>query len=261
MSSLITRKRSGRKKYEVRDEAVFERIDVPWKAYFLGWLYADGNIAQNLRSITMWVTEADREIVDYFGDLIYTGRPALVHRKASTSVIKETQRICFGKPQVGLAIYRVGMCRDLVGHGLVPNKSLTINFPAPEILSPHLVHHFIRGYFDGNGTVFLMAGERKRGRVAIVGPRPLIYPLKDILAASGVGSSEIAQQGKIYKLIISDQNDVCRFANYVYHDADFFLRRKRDKFEAMSSTTRGRIEALTPAPVIPIFTPYLEVAA
>lgn len=38
---------------------------------------------------------------------------------------------------------------------MVPNKSHT-EFHIPDI-NPELIRHFIRGYFDGNGTVFLQS--------------------------------------------------------------------------------------------------------
>lgn len=43
---------------------------------------------------------------------------------------------------------------DLCKHGCVPNKSLILTFP--RTIPDNLIHHFIRGYFDGDGSVFIL---------------------------------------------------------------------------------------------------------
>ncbi len=45
------------------------------------------------------------------------------------------------------------MFEDLCKHGCVPNKSLILEFP--KTVPSDLIHHFIRGYFDGDGSVFI----------------------------------------------------------------------------------------------------------
>lgn len=46
------------------------------------------------------------------------------------------------------------MFNDLCSHGCVPNKSLVLTFPKD--IPENLIHHFIRGYFDGDGSVFIL---------------------------------------------------------------------------------------------------------
>ena len=41
---------------------------------------------------------------------------------------------------------------DIEKLGVIENKTLVLTFPE---LPTELVHHFIRGYFDGDGSVFL----------------------------------------------------------------------------------------------------------
>lgn len=49
------------------------------------------------------------------------------------------------------------MCKDLTNLGCFRNKSLTCTFPT--FLNASLIRHFIRGYFDGDGCVWI--GKRK----------------------------------------------------------------------------------------------------
>ena len=45
--------------------------------------------------------------------------------------------------------------KDLIQAGCTCTKSLTLTFPSENIIPKHLQHHFIRGYFDGDGSVFI----------------------------------------------------------------------------------------------------------
>ena len=52
--------------------------------------------------------------------------------------------------------YKICVCgtkihHDLEKHGCVENKSLILQFPTT--VPEELMHHFIRGYFDGDGCI------------------------------------------------------------------------------------------------------------
>ena len=50
-----------------------------------------------------------------------------------------------------LAIDNATVCADLRQLGVTPRKSLTITFPE---MPPDMVRHFIRGCWDGDGSVY-----------------------------------------------------------------------------------------------------------
>lgn len=54
----------------------------------------------------------------------------------------------------------LSLCKDLTKLGAKRNKSLTLEFPSDEIVPKKYKHHFIRGYFDGDGCIW--NGKRKR---------------------------------------------------------------------------------------------------
>jgi len=43
------------------------------------------------------------------------------------------------------------MVSDLIKHGCFPNKTFTLRFPN---INQKLIHHFMRGYFDGDGSIY-----------------------------------------------------------------------------------------------------------
>lgn len=57
------------------------------------------------------------------------------------------------------------MVNDLEKLGCVSNKSLILKFPTKEQVPENLTSHFLRGYFDGDGSVFL--SENSNGRTDV----------------------------------------------------------------------------------------------
>lgn len=63
---------------------------------------------------------------------------------------------------------------DLKRLGCTEQKSLNLTFPTKEQVPPHLLHHFIRGYFDGDGSISLYNNDY---HVSIVGTESFIKSL------------------------------------------------------------------------------------
>ncbi|HSL04954.1 MAG TPA: LAGLIDADG family homing endonuclease, partial [Nitrospiraceae bacterium] len=85
-----------------------------------------------------------------------------------------------GKRGVAGALYNLRIanatvCADLMHLGLTPKKSLTITFPQ---MPPHLVRDFIRGCWDGDGSVYLNEKDlRMPGASFISGSKDFIEQL------------------------------------------------------------------------------------
>ena len=106
-------------------------------AYWLGVLYADGNISDDRHAVIF--SAKDKEWVNAFlVDLEYTGN---ISREFHKVYQKEIWKVVIRDNQ---------LYEDLVKLGCTSKKSFTIQFPN---LSEELIPHFVRGYFDGDGTV------------------------------------------------------------------------------------------------------------
>ena len=42
---------------------------------------------------------------------------------------------------------------DLIDKGCFRNKTKILKFPTEDQVPKHLIHHFIRGYIDGDGSI------------------------------------------------------------------------------------------------------------
>ena len=116
------------------DQSFWERIDCEAKAYFLGFLYADGAITHNSFKLTL--QNKDRYMVLKFKKVL----------QSNHKTIEDRDNLRFG-------ISNQKMYKDLLNLGCSERKSLTLRFPTEAQVPLKYLHHFIRGYFDGDGCV------------------------------------------------------------------------------------------------------------
>ena len=132
------------------NEDYFSVIDTEEKAYFLGYLYADGNIEQGSKRFQLSLHVKDLKILEKFKQsLLFTG----------------PLRHIVNKNMVSLRVYSLKMCKDLKNLGVVPNKGRILVFPNLDQVPVLYLNHFIRGYFDGDGHV----RKRKNSSFSILG--------------------------------------------------------------------------------------------
>lgn len=154
----IKRIRNGIRKYAI-DEAYFDCIDTTDKAYILGFLYADGSNCIDKCTIAMSLQEEDRDILEKIRLTIGSEKP-LEYLDYSN---KHDHGYTY-KNQYRLLMFNKHMCESLKNIGMTPNKSLSLDFPN---IDPKLYSHFVRGYFDGDGSVYRTIKNENNHRIAV----------------------------------------------------------------------------------------------
>lgn len=204
------------KKYSVNED-YFSRIDSQDKAYFLGLMASDGCITGQSRLI-IGLAREDESILGQFKDsLSYTG--PLLRIKGRTEKHKDISRLQINNSSIVNALDNLGITR---------RKSLTLKFPdIPEIYYPH----FIRGYFDGDGSIGFNNGVM---RVKFVGTFDFMSKLKQIFTQTcSTNDISMYQPNKSkntwYLTYGGDKQCVCIY-EFMYRDAKVFLPRKKEKF-------------------------------
>ena len=183
----------------------FDKIDTENKAYILGFLYADGNVSNDMYYINIDISENDIDILDNISSEIYKKKP------------KYIKRIISDKSYVRLTISSKHMCESLARLGCVPNKTFKID-KIPDI--PHeLIRHFIRGYFDGDGTVSIK--KKNSLFVSIIGNLQFLEQVSEYLKESDIESRIYKYNGYYYLRIISLRN-LYYFYNLIYKDINSF---------------------------------------
>jgi hypothetical protein len=159
-------------KYSV-NKTYFEKIDTAEKAYWLGFLYADGhNTEAPYWRISLILKKQDTQHVKKFHDILYpTGDKKITFRKsdgAATSVIHSKK-----------------ICEDLIKLNVVNRKSLIIKFPNSNIVPDEYIIYFIQGLFDGDGSVSTTKKTKTPcACLDFTGSVPLITKLQNVIKKS-----------------------------------------------------------------------------
>lgn len=220
----IKRTAAKKRQYKI-NECYFDEIDTPNKAYILGFLYADGCNCMSKGTITMSLEEGDRDTLDRIRYEIGSERPL--------EFLDYSNKHDFGytyQNQYRLLLFSSHMCQSLQSHGMVPNKSLVLKFPT---LDEKLIPHFIRGYFDGDGCV--CQGKRETNfLVTITSTSDFCIKLKEIVEhAIGINCHiyDASNHNGITKVFTtSGRLQVKSFLDWIYKDADMFLKRKYNRY-------------------------------
>lgn len=208
----------------------FEIIDTEEKAYFLGLMYADGCVVSSISSIIISLKDTDMYVLEKLRDLICLTKPLYIKTK------------CGGYGEYSAAILQVYSKKlklDLINLGCSPNKTFTLVFPDTSIVPSELIHHFVRGYFDGDGTI-------TNKSVEIVGNIKFLEGLQNILIdklnfnKTTIKVTNPTRNTKTRTLRHGGANQCIRFRDWIYKDATVFLTRKKEKLDAIVSNSHSK---------------------
>lgn len=206
------------------DETFFEKIDTEEKAYILGFWYSDGNVMSSGK-IRIGIKSEDEEVLikirncmKWTGDFQY--KPAKGNKK----------------PQTILNIDRQKVAKDLIKLGCPPNKSLILEFPTEQIIPNNLLHHFLRGMFDGDGGFNIRKG--KIYGCGITSTDKFCNKLKEICLEKQVEPTNFyyRKKGKpTGTLFFGRLSEVKKFTEFIYQDATIYMQRKYDIYHNLKA--------------------------
>lgn len=206
------------------NESYFDNIDIPNKAYLLGWLWSDGHNCIRNNAVIISLQYQDRYILEFFNKELESNRPIkFIDRSNDTDYNRQNQ--------YRLSIVNKHMSKRLLELGMDHDKGLTAHFPKE--LPADLFSHFIRGYFDGDGYI---CKNPKDCRMNITGTVWLCESVQAILKNSlGVNSYMVIPHNKINKptrtLWIAGRNQVKKVLDYFYNNAEYYLIRKHEIYQ------------------------------
>lgn len=205
-----------------KDFNYFKNIDTANKAYVLGFILADGSISSkgNLR---VEVNEKDIEVLNFIQSEISPNQPL---QKVVRERIKDSYK--------WISTTYLFQCKsktfksDLEQWGITPGKTYKRQF-IPNLKSEYLPD-FIRGYFDGDGSVYKQSNNL---RVNFTGEYNLLNEISNLLFKRAEFNKLYLPRQKTQQadaiLTICSKNNIKAFKNYIYNN-NFSLTRKRQKF-------------------------------
>jgi intein/homing endonuclease len=215
-------KEGSYRKYTL-NQHYFDIIDTQDKAYWLGFLYADGCNYEDRNELKLCLNINDSLHIHKFLTAIESNQPLVINAgNIRDNTIQVT--ICNGH-----------FSRALAKQGCTKVKSFTIRFP---ILREDLISHFMRGYFDGDGCItgshlhasfnittnlmFAMEYQEQLVKYCNLTKTKLYVKNKD-------KSKE--QYARANAMRYSGNHNLKRIYSFIYNNASIFLPRKKLKFE------------------------------
>lgn len=228
----------------------FGKIDNENKAYILGFILADGCIQIEPKKRNNVIYSYSKRLcfcnsVDDYEILNKIREEICPQAKLKT--ISNKKGVINRKNQVFLRISSESLIDDLIKLNIKPRKTWDINFSFDFSKIPsNLLHHFIRGFFDGDGWFI----PRTKAFGLVFTSKIFMEQLEKILDGN-------LPHIKVHKTPLQNKNMItysmilnCGYGksidlfNYLYKDATIFLNRKYDKFiqantEITSKITKG----------------------
>lgn len=204
-----------------RNKHYFDEIDTPNKAYILGLLYADGcnhtlhnSITLVLQAEDIQVIERVKQELEYEGNIRFSAKDKPQY--------KDKYILCINDEYMSNQLNKIGM---------VNNKSLILEFP--KCVPMNLINHFVRGYFDGDGCIYLNKEIRKT-EICIVGTFDMVKRMHDIAVLMNCSCSichpKQSGESNTYTLRVNGYHNVKNFMNWMYDNADIKMERKYNKY-------------------------------
>lgn len=204
------------RKYSL-NENYFDEIDSEDKAYFLGLLYSDGSNNGD----GFYITLQDRDV-----NILNSFKQCLGYSGELRTILSKNKN---WKNYKSLNISSKKMAQVLENIGCNRNKTINAKFPKIPI---ELMNHFIRGVFDGDGSIWI---SRDQMGFSIVGNSNIVSNIANILNLNCHLDVKV-RRPKRYKCDISiysfQGNLQCeRVFEYLYKNSNYYLERKFLKFK------------------------------
>ena len=193
----------------------FDEIDTEEKAYWLGFLFADGAITQYQHSydIELSLKIDDKNHVAKFAKPV--GKSYINNKSTYRS------RCILGSKH---------MFNTLSNYGCTVRKSLTLKFPNKSIFKDErLIKHFIRGYVDGDGCLSWENKEHTRCAISILGTEDFLTAIKNLFPTKTKLSNN-SKQNDITKVLTYNGKLGFSFAKWLYQDSTISLERKYNRY-------------------------------
>lgn len=137
----ITRSnRENSRKFKINHK-FFSSIDDERKAYWLGFMYADGYLVKRSgRSYFVGISLSSKD-EDHLRKIVKDMDSDYPINRYINNIGVEYSRFMISSEQI---------YNNLFSLGCTTNKSCTLKFPGYKEVPESLMHHFMRGYFDGD---------------------------------------------------------------------------------------------------------------
>ena len=223
-NGIATEKRIQTKSPYTLDEHWLDKIDCQEKAYFLGFFGADGYNDPKRNRVKFKLQVKDRDILEKFKECFKSNRPLIYgeyERPEKNGSIEYTYELYLTSSYLS---------NKLTELGYPPNKTEILQFPTN--IPEEYLSHYIRGYFDGDGSISISQNKNGtyKAEVTIVSSKYFNESLNQFLIDKFNIKANLYEKEHYLVLKIQKQNDLKKFLDYIYKDSKIHLNRKYERY-------------------------------
>lgn len=211
------------------DHNYFENINSEDRAYWLGFIFADGSVCKgknNSCELSIKLQGRDADHLRKFNQCI-NGNNEIATFKRECNLNGKSYDGC------QIRLYSQKIVDDLSIFGVVPNKSLIVEMP--NNIQEQYIRHFIRGVFDGDGCITKNRQSNGWTYNSYVkcdftsGSTLFLEQLRAKLYEYDIKSYIVNNHDEVWKLVIGGMENCDKFLHFIYDDATVYLDRKFNK--------------------------------
>lgn len=218
------------------DENYFENIDTEEKAYWLGFIAADGSIVKsseyNSYRLYINLSHVDEGHLEKFRSAIGA---------SDTKFQKYTSTKGFSNPNGSttsrIVLNSFKLCNDLEKYNIYQRKSYDIEIPN---IDDNLMPHYLRGVFDGDGSYhyhYDVNNNRYRYTFEIVSAsKVFVEQIQKYLLSVGIKTNlYYRKEFDYFRLMTASKKELLKLIDFLYSNATVYLDRKYKKINEIKS--------------------------
>lgn len=206
------------KKYQINDE-YFNSFISERESYLLGLIMSDGHVSNKTGRFEYTCSVRDISIIEFIKNELKSTHPI---KRVSIKNIEYARYVIANKKMVQNIIKKYSLPYS--------NKSKN-NIRIPSVLPADCVSHFLRGFFDGDGSIWF---DGKTYRASFTGGEKMMKSIRLILDELKINSSFSYRYSEENKnscnLVINGTLNVDKFGEFMYQNSFSCLERKLNKF-------------------------------
>ena len=193
------------------DQTFFDDINTEEKAYWLGFIFADGSIkisSEHSKGLSIELSSIDKQHLEKFKNSINSNAPIRHRKNRNISLI---------------TVFNLHLVNKLIDMGCVKNKTINGNIPINLLIKDKkYIKGFLRGFCDGDGYI-----DKKRYRI--------VYTIKSKLVANqiclllnelNISFNIKENHHRYFRVYCENKINFFKFLTAVYKNSDIYLDRK-----------------------------------
>ena len=228
--SIKTTKGNHHRTY-YHDENYFEKIDTEHKAYWLGFIFADGHITNHDKRYgqdQFGISQSEEDI-----DMLYRFKKDI---KATNPIHKyNSDKHPDGKALCRIQLVSQKTVNDLIDKGCYKQKSSILQ--PPKNVPNELIPHFIRGYFDGDGSI--VKSKNNKYKITDGYKYDIDFTTTKEIADWLVYYFDMGnvikepRREKTYYYRLGGHKQIIQFYHILYDNATIYMERKYNRFQEL----------------------------